>query len=195
MVQTTQLDNWRRDNKELYVYVMGKKCQCCGYDRCTDALTLHHIDPSLKSFSLSKIRISTKNFLAIIEELKKCILLCSVCHSEYHCGITQLPDLYSTFSQESLEKYIEENKCFCKICGKLVPHTKRNNKSKYTCSNICTKKLIKKELLENKNLLDEVKVNSITQLSEKYEVSEKLIKDTLKQQKLNIEQTCFDFIK
>ena len=43
--------NFRARLKERAVYVMGEKCQCCGYNRCIQALEFHHINPEEKEFS------------------------------------------------------------------------------------------------------------------------------------------------
>jgi hypothetical protein len=60
----------------------GGKCSRCSYDKCFDALEFHHIDPSVKEFSLGErrgIRIDT-----LRKELDKCILVCRNCHTELH---------------------------------------------------------------------------------------------------------------
>jgi hypothetical protein len=31
----------------------GGRCQICGYDRCTEALEFHHLDPTKKDFGIS----------------------------------------------------------------------------------------------------------------------------------------------
>ena len=79
----------QRNFKKRLVAYKGGKCQCCGYDKTQDALDFHHIDPSDKSFSLSKIRLTSydKNREKIERELDKCILVCRNCHAEIHAGV------------------------------------------------------------------------------------------------------------
>lgn len=62
----------------------GGKCQRCGYNKSLVALDFHHIDSSKKDFT-----ISDDNFRLIdaVKEIKKCILICSNCHREYHAGL------------------------------------------------------------------------------------------------------------
>lgn len=64
----------------------GQKCECCGYDRCTEALEFHHVNPEEKDFNLSDRDIKL-NWDEIQKELDKCILVCSNCHREIHAGI------------------------------------------------------------------------------------------------------------
>ena len=68
--------------------IKGNKCNICGYDKCKDALALHHIDPSEKKFTFSMSwGLAWKE---IEKELKKCVLLCCRCHAEVHNGMTKL---------------------------------------------------------------------------------------------------------
>lgn len=66
-------------------------CQLCGYDRCLTALDLHHLDPSSKEFNLSGN--STRKWASIVQELRKCVLLCRNCHQEVHSGMASPPAL------------------------------------------------------------------------------------------------------
>lgn len=70
---------------------MGGKCQTCGYAKCQDALEIHHIDPSEKDFSFGMFRASPRSLLLLIDELKKCVLLCANCHREVHAGLRESP--------------------------------------------------------------------------------------------------------
>lgn len=91
--------NWRKRFKAKTVAAMGSKCQCCGYDRCLNALDLHHIDPNEKELSFGSIRASPKSLDRIVNELKKCILVCSNCHREIHDGMRALPEIYAKLDE------------------------------------------------------------------------------------------------
>lgn len=69
----------------------GNRCEICGYDKCSRALSFHHLDPKQKGFGISD-RGLTRSWEKIKNEIDKCILLCANCHMEIHDGITQLPD-------------------------------------------------------------------------------------------------------
>lgn len=77
-----------RENAEYIFSIVGDKCSVCGYNKCSSALELHHLDPNTKEFNLSKSRSYSKE--AIDKEIKKCILLCSNCHREVHAGLLNL---------------------------------------------------------------------------------------------------------
>lgn len=66
------------------VEMLGGKCSKCGYDKNLSALHFHHIDPSQKNFKLGMRILSNKRMEFILEELKKCELLCANCHAEEH---------------------------------------------------------------------------------------------------------------
>ena len=77
-----------RLKKEL-VGFKGGKCKICGYSRCLVALDFHHIDESKKEFELSQ-RDLTRTWKKIVDEARKCVLLCSNCHREVHSGLVVL---------------------------------------------------------------------------------------------------------
>lgn len=81
---------WRVNAKRKLVEYKGGKCCICGYNKCDQALDFHHVDQSTKEFSISS-RI--RSFSKILEEVDKCILVCSNCHREIHYGIISICDL------------------------------------------------------------------------------------------------------
>ena len=80
-----------RERKLELIQLLGNRCEKCGYDRNYSALEFHHIKPSEKSYQLDLRALSNRKWEAILEEVKKCRLLCSNCHAEEHnpdCLIT-----------------------------------------------------------------------------------------------------------
>ena len=58
-------------------------CAIRGYDKCTQALDFHHVNPEDKKF-LINMRNLARYDDKIAKELNKCILLCANCHREIH---------------------------------------------------------------------------------------------------------------
>ena len=56
-------------------------CAICGYNKCVDSLEFHHVNPDDKLFQISGGNIYRK-IDVILDEIQKCILLCSNCHKE-----------------------------------------------------------------------------------------------------------------
>lgn len=73
----------RKALREQAIAYKGGCCVICGYNRCIEAMDMHHIDDSTKSFNISSKMTS---FKAIQLELDKTVLLCSNCHREAHAG-------------------------------------------------------------------------------------------------------------
>lgn len=73
----------RKQLKVLLVDYFGGKCVLCSYDKCISALEFHHLDPNEKEFSIS-VSGNTRALYLLIEEAKKCILVCANCHREIH---------------------------------------------------------------------------------------------------------------
>ncbi len=129
---------WRQRTKNRIIESFGGKCNVCGYDRCAAALELHHLDPSKKNFSFGAIRADPKKWDIIVEELRKCIMLCANCHREIHSKVIDLPQNLIFFNEDfvtykSLYRKSDLNEC--PICKK------QKNKKLTTCSKQCSAKL------------------------------------------------------
>jgi hypothetical protein len=55
-------------------------CCVCGFKRSAAALEYHHVDPSTKTFGLS--RAWSKAACDLPAEASKCVILCANCHAE-----------------------------------------------------------------------------------------------------------------
>jgi hypothetical protein len=82
--------SWRKRTKQKLVEFRGGKCENpkCGYDRCIDCLSFHHLDPSKKDFQLSDG--NCHSFEKMKNEVEKCKMLCNNCHGEVHAGILKI---------------------------------------------------------------------------------------------------------
>jgi hypothetical protein len=74
--------------KKLIEY-KGGCCNLCGYDKCIDALDLHHLDASQKEFGISSGGL-TRAWSKVVAEADKCILICANCHREVHAGVVKV---------------------------------------------------------------------------------------------------------
>lgn len=63
----------------LNSYKVEKGCENCGYNKHGCALDFDHIDPSKKEFTIQSNGLS-RPLKKIIEEVRKCRILCSNCH-------------------------------------------------------------------------------------------------------------------
>ncbi len=76
----------RKKVREMAIEFLGGRCIRCGYDRCTEALEIHHLESSDKDFGISD-KGYTRSWNRVREELQKCELLCSNCHREVHAKL------------------------------------------------------------------------------------------------------------
>jgi len=100
---------WRETTKTRMVESLGGKCVCCGYNRNHWALEFHHVDPSQKLFSLGGMRANPRSWGAVVEELRKCVILCSNCHREVEHGSLKIPSDCTRFN-ESFVTYERKSK-------------------------------------------------------------------------------------
>lgn len=73
----------REKLKAMSIEYKGGACSKCGYNKCSNALDFHHLNPSEKEFALSHLGL-TRSWEKIKVELDKCILVCANCHREIH---------------------------------------------------------------------------------------------------------------
>jgi hypothetical protein len=129
---------WRQRTKDRIVESFGGHCNICGYNKCFAALELHHLDPAKKSFGLGSIRADPKKWDAIVQELRKCIMLCANCHREFHAGQIKLPEKLTFFNEEYSKYKLDFKKDDldnCPICNE------QKKKGLITCSKKCSAKL------------------------------------------------------
>lgn len=85
--------NLRGVMKELLVALLGGKCRVCNYNKCMPSLCFHHYNPAEKAFELRSKELIKRSYVSVLEEAKKCVLLCHNCHTEIHANVTLCPDL------------------------------------------------------------------------------------------------------
>lgn len=73
-----------RQRKLKLIATLGGQCIRCGYKRNFGALEFHHQDPKLKLFQLDMRSLANLRWDLILQEVRKCILLCANCHAEEH---------------------------------------------------------------------------------------------------------------
>lgn len=92
----------RKNLKSKLVHALGGSCVCCGYNKSLCALTFHHLDPSEKKFTIGKVKVTNESLIEIVEETKKCVLVCNNCHSEINAGLREVPEKATRFDEKKL---------------------------------------------------------------------------------------------
>ena len=88
MIERQNKNRFRK--RSNYKQLAGGKCTICNYNRCLDALQFHHTDPATKLFTITDAIWGKGGYTEeeILNEIKKCILICANCHAEHHCQNT-----------------------------------------------------------------------------------------------------------
>lgn len=169
------IKNFRIRLKERAVYVLGDKCQCCGYDKCRTALEFHHLNPEEKEMNFGSN--TNRSWSVTKEELKKCILVCANCHREIHAGLIDNSTLISSYSEERAEEiskkvqgFIQHELYYCKQCGAEIS---RGSEHCIVCAAEVRRKVERPSKTELKNLIRSMPFTSIAQ---KYNVSDNTIR-------------------
>ena len=163
----------RERTKERMIYVMGGKCQCCGYNKCNSALELHHINPEEKEFTFSAN--TNRGWETIVSELKKCTLVCANCHREIEAGLIGSPNC--SFDQEKaneISQTVQDLKThkiyYCKICGKEI------YKGSIHCQECSYKMQRKAERPTREELKSMIRNQPFTKIAQQYGVSDNSIR-------------------
>ncbi len=98
--QSERVKRWRKHCKERIIAAMGGSCCICKYNTCRSALALHHLNPNKKDFGFGSVMANPKNWAVLVEELRKCVLVCHNCHSEIHEGLAKVPDDAPSFNED-----------------------------------------------------------------------------------------------
>lgn len=172
--------NWRQNTKRRMVQAMGGKCAICGYSRCHEGLQFHHLDPSEKDFSLGGVRASPKSWSCIVAELKKCVMLCSRCHTEVHVGVEAVPAAAPRFDTRwedyrSLE-VVSRPERKCAVCEH--PITSRDSE-KY-CSARCASRARRRVEWDDIDLHGMLQTMSRCEVARRIGVSETAVRKRLK---------------
>lgn len=76
----------RAVKKRTFIIELTNGCQACGYNRCRDAISFHHMKDKAFHLTVRRFQLGADN---LIRELKKCVVLCHICHTEHHAGILE----------------------------------------------------------------------------------------------------------
>jgi len=180
--QSEKVKRWRKSCKARIIEAMGGSCCVCGYNKCQASLAMHHLDPKLKDFGFGKVMANPQNWASLIEELRKCVLVCNNCHGEIHDGSASVPlnapRFNETFSSyKDLEK-VEEVLSPCPVCKKMKRAFLKN------CSLDCARRSKYKVDWDNINLIEELKTKSIVKLAEEIGCSDGAIHKRLRKLRL-----------
>lgn len=80
----------KQDAINLIKSTRKMECVECGYNKSFSALDFHHVKKEDKKHGIHSLMNSvtkvwkTENIDTLLNELKKCVILCSNCHREHH---------------------------------------------------------------------------------------------------------------
>lgn len=175
MNNTKSVQRSRKRKKEYAIQQFGGKCQVCGYGKCIEALEFHHIDENGKKHNPSNLIIA-KSWENAVQELEKCILLCSNCHREVH-----YKKIDASYIAHAITPFI---KIACETCGKKVS-TKREEQT--YCSSACADFGRRKTERPTKNELKQLlETENFTKIGRMFKVSDNAVRKWAKKYNLNI---------
>ncbi len=119
--RSERVKRWRYNTKQRLIDAFGGKCGICGYDQCPDVFEFHHLKAEEKDFHWGQINGNIRGWDTIVNEIRKCVMLCSNCHREVHSkrSTTTVPDDIIRFNEEYADyrkaKVVQLDPCA--VCG------------------------------------------------------------------------------
>lgn len=121
----------RAAQKQKLVACFGGRCGICKTVDHAVVFDFHHIDPSTKSFEISR---KYRAWDVVVDEAKKCAMLCSNCHRKVHANLLDLPIDVPRLDLSLLPHTEVTTMDECPVCRSLkMIHNK-------TCSVTCSAK-------------------------------------------------------
>lgn len=121
-----------RVNRVRHRIKSGQKCVVCGYSKYAGALDFHHLDPSSKDVNVSELlaKSNTSFIPKLVDELKKCVVVCRNCHAEIHGNVTSIPQGTKTYDPPadltySVTDRLQEIKSRQRTKNQLATHQRR----------------------------------------------------------------------
>jgi hypothetical protein len=65
-------------------YKLKQGCYVCGYSQCGASLAFHHMAKKSFSIPVKLMNLSNRGIDGLIDEIYKCVVLCTNCHMEFH---------------------------------------------------------------------------------------------------------------
>lgn len=169
--------NFVKRRKNNLIKVFGSKCCICGFDDFQEALEFHHVDESTKEFGITQSS-TTRALDKQLEEMKKCILVCSNCHRGIHQGYYQIPENWKELYQEEVAQQLLKERdevrthkiYYCPSCGTQV--TEKGNYC-VPCSKLKQRTVERPSREELKTL---IRTKPFTQIANMFGVSDNAIR-------------------
>ena len=84
---TSLKKKYRNEKKIAMIKLRNSECLSCGLEfngNNASVFDFHHVDSTKKKFNLNAKSAQNKSFEKMLNELEKCVMLCSNCHRLHH---------------------------------------------------------------------------------------------------------------
>ena len=97
--KSKEYDKYRRKVVSGFIaWLFEYSCQDCGESNPTKILDCHHLDPEIKTDSVSRI-VAKGKYIKAVEELLTCAYLCNVCHYKRHANLGDLDEDFTAINR------------------------------------------------------------------------------------------------
>jgi hypothetical protein len=90
--------HWRQKLKRMFAESFGNKCCVCKKTYPLAVYDFHHLDPAEKKFTISQ---AWRGKELLLEEIKKCVMVCSNCHRLVETNQAEVPRNAVRFTEKN----------------------------------------------------------------------------------------------
>lgn len=95
------MNGFRQRIKAEFVNSFGNKCCVCKKTFPMGVYDFHHMEPSNKKYAISQLyKWGARKIL--LEEIQKCVMVCSNCHRLVHLNIMNIPKNAIKFKEKNV---------------------------------------------------------------------------------------------
>ncbi len=92
--------HWRQRIKQEFVNAFGNRCCVCKESYPLAVYDFHHVNPDDKKFAISQAWSAND---LLLEEIVKCVMVCSNCHRQVETGLENIPKNAIRFKEKNLK--------------------------------------------------------------------------------------------
>ena len=158
------------------INLFGGKCIRCGYDRNLAALQFHHRPGEVKLYNVDLRAFANTEVDKILDEARKCDLLCNNCHVEEHNEWMNIDYVNEILKENSnITSMSTRSGKVCSRCGSRFPKALRKGDLCPECLRIRREEILNSEPKKDELLKSYEDLGSWRKVANKYGITTRVL--------------------
>ncbi len=166
---------WRKNTKRRAVAALGGRCVVCALQTHIMVYDFHHVENRVGRQTIGDLMSSIKSWARIVEDLRRCVLVCSNCHRLVHHGLVAIPEGAARFDEQYVQYRPRLDYGLCEVCER--PLVRKGRCCSTRCAGLASRKVKRPTKRELARLL---KKHSFCGVGRMFGVSDNAVRKWLK---------------